>query len=462
MDKSLTIKGHEVDVSKYLTHELVHVPEWEVMRILKRHSTTSKIQTSVTRNFFREPRILLMGLDQVQDSLVDLIRRLRFKFFARFSELQQKELVKVMHIQYAREGDYLIRKGEVGDNVYFLFLGKAEVILREGDAPSAVLCPGQSFGELALLYDAPRQASIRCQTACAFATLARAPFNAAVAQQRLLEENRVTAHIAGLPPFCAASTRSHNWMAEVIEVVRIKEGHAIDPTELQSMFVMPVHGLFEIRAEIKVAAAEVIRGIVRHRFPIDDAEKIRDTVFEKIPIILLRKGDYFGEDLLLEPDRPIEEVRRWINNVTFSDFYLLARTEGRILTLSKAKFNSLMQKERMLEGHLKTRCKIQCVTRGEQMQKILLLLNRPDYGAKSGQFMKSILSILEDSISRTEKNDVDNFDHKILTKGMEARAKRIKHEKVSKRWEKRETAAYEYIEQKKMISRVSSLPTLHT
>jgi NADH dehydrogenase len=68
--------------------------------------------------------------------------------------------------EHFEPGQKVFTEGELGDRVYILLSGRAEVTRRQAsggaDQVLAVLGPGECFGEMALLDSAPRNATIRC------------------------------------------------------------------------------------------------------------------------------------------------------------------------------------------------------------------------------------------------------------------------------------------------------------
>ena len=76
-------------------------------------------------------------------------------------------------------GDVLIREGQRGDCFYAIADGRLEVTI--GGVPVAIKVRGDGVGEIALLYDVPRTATVRAASPTTVFALARATFLAAVA-----------------------------------------------------------------------------------------------------------------------------------------------------------------------------------------------------------------------------------------------------------------------------------------
>jgi MFS family permease len=79
---------------------------------------------------------------------------------------------------HAAAGDVVIRQGEHGDRFYVVASGELDVDV-DGQ-PGVPLHAGDSFGEIALLRDAPRSATVRARTDADLFTLDREEFLAAV------------------------------------------------------------------------------------------------------------------------------------------------------------------------------------------------------------------------------------------------------------------------------------------
>jgi glucose-6-phosphate 1-dehydrogenase len=73
-------------------------------------------------------------------------------------------------------GETIIRKGDIGSHMYVLVRGEAEGLDENGNV-LGTMRDGEVFGEIALLTNAPRAATVRAKTACDLMVLDQASFN---------------------------------------------------------------------------------------------------------------------------------------------------------------------------------------------------------------------------------------------------------------------------------------------
>jgi CRP-like cAMP-binding protein len=90
--------------------------------------------------------------------------------------LEYRQAHKLFMIERYAPGQMVFRQGEVGECAYFIREGQVEVIDEDGDVVLATLGPGEHFGEMALLGDAPRNAAVRAASAVELASLGKENF----------------------------------------------------------------------------------------------------------------------------------------------------------------------------------------------------------------------------------------------------------------------------------------------
>lgn len=78
-----------------------------------------------------------------------------------------------------RAGDVIIKQGELGDRFYVIESGEVEILREDPGRPAvrlATLSAGDSFGEIALVRDTPRAATVKCLTPVDVVTMTRGDF----------------------------------------------------------------------------------------------------------------------------------------------------------------------------------------------------------------------------------------------------------------------------------------------
>ena len=114
---------------------------------------------------------LLAKLDAPEPAFVGLLRGI--EILAPLDPATLDRLARSLVDVRAAAGDEIIRKGDRGDRFYVVAEGEVEV---EGK----VLGPGSSFGEIALLRDVPRTATVTARTDVLLRALERGDFLSAV------------------------------------------------------------------------------------------------------------------------------------------------------------------------------------------------------------------------------------------------------------------------------------------
>jgi voltage-gated potassium channel len=93
------------------------------------------------------------------------------------SEAFFREIALEMRPAVYLPGDEIVRAGDRGEEMFFISHGAVEVVAPDGGKVVARLGPGQFFGEVALLHDRPRNATVRAAEYTDLYRLERALFH---------------------------------------------------------------------------------------------------------------------------------------------------------------------------------------------------------------------------------------------------------------------------------------------
>ncbi|KAG7397114.1 cGMP-dependent protein kinase 1 [Phytophthora boehmeriae] len=178
-------------------------------------------------------------------------------------------------------GHLVIQQGTQGDNFYAVETGQLEILVAMGDASPiryGYLGPGTGFGELALLYNMPRAATIRAVTAVELWALERNTFREILASHKVTRLNRTL---------------------QVLETVAILS--KLTTSEKQQVAAAMDWEEFDVNAAI------VRQGEVGEKFYIITKGEIVVTqqdasTSEEVIIRRLKAGDHFGEMALFKDE----------------------------------------------------------------------------------------------------------------------------------------------------------------
>lgn len=224
-------------------------------------------------------------------------------FLKNLDASQVREIVDSMFPREFERGSFVIREGDAGSHLYVSAEGEFEVI--QGDKVLGRMGPGKAFGELAILYNCTRTASIKAVTMAKVWALDRRVFQQVMKRTGM---QRIDDNLNFLRSVPLLSNLSIDHMSKIADVLEV---------------------------EFYPAGSYIIRqGARGDNFFIIANGRVKITQrslgkLEEDEIRTLEKGDYFGEQALL-----MEEFR------TANVIALAPGVE--CLTLNRDSFNQLI------------------------------------------------------------------------------------------------------------------------
>lgn len=115
---------------------------------------------------------------------------LKHFFLQSFNKQARKEIIKQMSLVKVKANNYVFKEGTTGNFFYIVKSGTSQLIIAEKNIKEFTM--GNSFGELALLHNAPRSGSVIALTDCLFWVLERKIFRAIINEitETHYEENK--------------------------------------------------------------------------------------------------------------------------------------------------------------------------------------------------------------------------------------------------------------------------------
>ncbi|XP_063386317.1 cGMP-dependent protein kinase, isozyme 2 forms cD4/T1/T3A/T3B isoform X3 [Cydia fagiglandana] len=196
-------------------------------------------------------------------------------FMKNLEMTQIREIVDCMYpVEYAA-GSLIIKEGDVGSIVYVMEEGRVEVS-RENKYLST-MAPGKVFGELAILYNCKRTATIKAATDCRLWAIERQCFQTIMMRTGLIRQAEYTDFLKSVPIFKNLPEDTLIKISDVLEETHYQNGDYIvrQGARGDTFFIIS-------KGQVKVT----------QKLPNNDEKFIRS----------LTKGDFFGEKALQGDD----------------------------------------------------------------------------------------------------------------------------------------------------------------
>lgn len=127
-------------------------------------------------------------------------------------------------------GENIIVQGDIGDVFYLLEDGNVDIYIKKGGADEIKVHtykPGDAFGELAIMYNAPRAATCRAQTECKLWALDRVSFKVIVVAAAMLKRETYSGFLKNVPILSTLNEMEIMTLADSLSEEKYDDGATI-------------------------------------------------------------------------------------------------------------------------------------------------------------------------------------------------------------------------------------------
>lgn len=150
--------------------------------------------------------------------------------FKNLDEDQHEDVVNAMAEKRFRSRDNVIEQGAVGDFFYVVETGTLDVFVSKNGHPAEKVFeygPGGSFGELALMYNGPRAATVTATSDIVLWALDRITFRRILMENTSRKRRMYEAFLETVPLLVSLEPYERHKIADALESVYFDDGQAV-------------------------------------------------------------------------------------------------------------------------------------------------------------------------------------------------------------------------------------------
>lgn len=238
---------------------------------LRRGSVSAECMKPPTEEALNEPKIVIPKTEEVRQRINKAIQN--NLLFRNLDAEQKDDIINAMFEKRVSNGDIVIRQGDPGDNFYVVDSGHFDIFVNDVKKGEASI--GSSFGELALMYNTPRAATIVATKDSALWAVDRITFRKTIILHNYRKRRMYEGFLRSVPLLQTLGPIEISKVADCLEPISFKPGDIVvkqgDPGD---SFYIVVNG----EANVTIVSL--------------------DGKHEK-EVNRLGSGDYFGEMALL-------------------------------------------------------------------------------------------------------------------------------------------------------------------
>jgi cAMP-dependent protein kinase regulator len=162
------------------------------------------VSAEISQSSQEEPKAIASHAKSAEDSQFLLSSMTGNSLFSHLSTGSMNSVIGAFFLVEKADGEVVMQQGSDGDNFYVIQEGSVKILVNGNQV--ATKAAGGSFGELALMYNAPRTATVVCDGRAKLWALDRTSFQAIMRSTESSRNSTVTPPLlacVSVLPFCS-------------------------------------------------------------------------------------------------------------------------------------------------------------------------------------------------------------------------------------------------------------------